>query len=110
MNTKKLWWYVAVMYVDDETDIVRSTDYEKALHFANQTWLDECEQYRKTKETGILGVQFFDARGRVLWCSNDEPDGLGTTGYIDHVEAHLRGKGMGPALGPIETVNVGMLN
>lgn len=109
MKAKKLWWYVAVSYADDETDIVRSDDYEKALNFALAAWRDECEQYMKTKESGVLGVQFFDGAGRVLWCSNDEPDGLGTTGYFEHVQQHLKGKGMGPALGPIEAITVGML-
>lgn len=114
MNTKKLWWFVAVSYAwegdKQDTDIVKTTDYEKALNFAQTVWRNDVEEYQRTEVAGILGVQFFDGKGRVLWDSNAEPDGLGTTGYIDHVRALQSGKGTGPALGPVDAVKLRTLD
>ncbi len=99
-------WFVAVSYADGQDEILSSDDYEKACLFAEKVWLDERQQYARTKQSGVLLVEFFDASGRVLWCSNEEPSGFPKTGHIDSVNALLRGKGTGPALGPVKASSV----
>lgn len=87
MNTKKLWWYVAVTYVDETVDVVRTPDYEKAFSFAEKAWRQEREEFIKTKDQGLLDVEVFDGRGRVLWSATDEPSGLGKASCFDHVHS-----------------------
>lgn len=98
--SKKNAWFVAVEYADDDVDIVRSMDYDKAIRFAERAWADALDEYRKTKEQGVLGVLVFDDSGRIIW-QHDQP--LGRTGYFDRLGS--RGKGMGPALGPVQTLD-----
>jgi hypothetical protein len=106
MNTKKLWWHVAVCYVDDTVDIVRTHDYEKAVLLAESTWRQECDEYSKTQEAGVSDVVLFDGRGRVLWSANDEPRGLFTTGYFEHLQAHQQGRPMASDLASISVTAI----
>lgn len=103
--SKKNTWFIAVEYADDDVDIVRSMDYDKAIKFAELAWADALADLRETGEQGVLGVLVFDDSGRIIW-QHDNP--LGRTGYFDRLGQ--RGKGTGPAQGPVKTLAVAQLS
>lgn len=95
MKTKKRTWFVAISYVDQDVDIARTDDYEKAVRLAQSAWLDDVAEWQKTKVQGVSQVELFDDAGRVVWSSDVEPSGMQTTPHFQMA------RGMGPALGPV---------
>lgn len=72
-------FFIAVTYVDEDIDVIREADYAKAASTARRIWADALDEWRKTKETGVLGVSLFDFEGRLLWSHDND---LGTVGHL----------------------------